>query len=291
MFKKLIIGVLAFLGIMQQTSAMCSAVQTENVHVLNENNFIAVRGPVTGQKVSEWTQKLFEIEEDELYLFLTTPGGSVFAGNQFISSLDSVSASGKNIICVADIALSMGFAITQNACPTRLVMDSSILMQHQMSGGVKGDLKRMQNYLSFIGDVDRQMNEKSASRLNLTVAEFDAKTNDDWWIFGRQNLVENTADESTNVLCHPSLVEKRHNETFFIFIWEVNMEYSGCPLARDPLNVYVSAEGETFVNPHLSHHPSGSDMSMLSNYINNLFYSSTYTSQYDKAKELLSNFH
>jgi len=288
MFKKLIIGILTFFGIIHQSYTMRSTVYADKLHVLNENNFISVRGPVTGQKVSEWTQRLFEIEEDEIYLFLTTPGGSVFAGNQFISSLNSVSASGKNIICVADIALSMGFAITQNACPTRLIMDSSILMQHQMSGGVNGDLKRMQNYLSFIGDVDRQMANKSANRLNLTVVEFNEKTNDDWWIYGQRNIDENTADELSNVLCHPSLIKQRYNDTFFILMWEVTMEYSRCPLARDPLNVYVSAEGKTFINPHLSHYTPESNMLLLKDYINNLFYSSTYTSYYDKAKELLS---
>ena len=64
---------------------------------LNGHNSIIVRiGPVTGSSVSKWITQLNKIDEEKIYIYITSPGGSVYHGNLFIEQIKSLEQNGKN---------------------------------------------------------------------------------------------------------------------------------------------------------------------------------------------------
>ena len=96
---------------------------------LDKNNFITLRGKITDQLSSDIIRKLNKYSFQELYLYITSPGGSVINGLQIIDQIKVLNERNIKTICIADFAASMAFAIFQS-CHTRYITLSSIVMQH-----------------------------------------------------------------------------------------------------------------------------------------------------------------
>lgn len=204
--------------------------------VLSDLNFASVRGPVTTSSVSDAIEQLMTLEANEVYLYLDTPGGSVIDGNHLIATLEAMGERGQSVTCLADTAISMGYAILQG-CPTRLVRDSSILMQHQMSFGTRGPIEQVNNYVDFVNQMEDQTNRKQASRLNMTVDQFKEKTVNDWWTFGQTAVDTNQADGMVHLLCTHELMKETY--TLVIETWwgPVNVVLNRCPLMNKPVKI------------------------------------------------------
>ena len=107
--------------------------------VLEKGNTVVIRSPVNSKSMSKAMFELNELsfklnKEDKIYLVLDTPGGSVFAGLDFI---DYAKALPQKIITITKFAASMGFQIVQNL-DDRYITPSGTLMSHRASGGVSG---------------------------------------------------------------------------------------------------------------------------------------------------------
>ena len=165
------------------------------------------------------------------YLVLNTPGGSVDAGYRFVSYLRTR----QDITCVVQSAASMGFVILQ-ACGKRYVLDHSVLMQHQASVGLpQTKVKNLVTILRGILAQLRELDRMQADRMGLTAKEFDQLTTDDLWIFSGARAVElRAADKVVTATCSPELLTKKLRKKevvqVFIFLQEVEVEYSACPL-------------------------------------------------------------
>lgn len=203
---------------------------------LKDGNFISVRGPMNGISTSRWIDEAMRIEDDEIFVYISSPGGSVVAGHNFIAALETLQQSGKKITCIGDVSISMAFVLLQY-CPVRQLRSSSVLMQHQMSLGLQDSIEHVESYLSFVNSMKNTLNSHQAERMNLTQSEFESHIRSDWWMHGYDGLKNNAGDEIVHVLCHPSLANKRVMETFQTWFGPVDVVFSGCPLARDPLEI------------------------------------------------------
>jgi len=221
--------------------ALCLPLAQANAEsklVLDGTNAVVLRGEVTGESVAKLSTQILESKGDKLNLYISSPGGSIVAGIQLINVMRS---SGKKINCVASIAASMAFVILQ-ACDTRQVMESSIVMQHVASYSLEGQAPNNLSRVKFIHGMVRQLDEAQAKRIGLSLAEFRKKTRNDWWLFGSDSVKNNVADEMTQVTCTPELARKRVVEKFTVFIFKVKVVYSGCPVIEEPLEVGLDTD-------------------------------------------------
>lgn len=203
---------------------------------LKDGNFISVRGPMNGISTSRWIDEAMRIEDDEIFVYISSPGGSVVAGHNFIDALEALQQSGKKITCIGDVSISMAFVLLQY-CPVRQLRSSSVLMQHQMSLGLQDSIEHVESYLSFVNSMKNTLNSHQAERMNLTQSDFESRIRSDWWMHGFDGLNNNAGDNVVHVLCHPSLANKRVTEIFYTWFGPVQVIFSGCPLARDPLEI------------------------------------------------------
>jgi ATP-dependent protease ClpP protease subunit len=206
-----------------------------NIIKLTEKNFVVIRGEINEVNSAKVVNQLLSKQrESELYIYLITRGGSVVNGMQIIQALKSLLENKVNVKCIADIALSMGYVIFQY-CPVRYVTMATILMQHQLYLGVHGPINQVNNYLTFVKSMEDEMERQQANRIGKTVDEFKSLVAHDWWIFGENNVKLKTADKMTNVLCdfEPRLTY----ETVRTVFGELELTYSNCPLARDPISI------------------------------------------------------
>jgi len=224
---KLLFGLLFFLGV----GNLC---YSHELVKLTEDNFVVLRGTIDGPSSAKLITELLDKKTKDLYVYLLTGGGSVTSGMQIVQTLKALEYSGINISCITNVGLSMGFVITQY-CPNRLVLESSILMQHQASFGIKGPMNNVNSYVDFIKSMIDEVDYYQSQRMNMTISNFREKTRDDWWLIGSEAVRNKAADKLVYVTCdfkNQFYVEKI--ETIF---GTVTLTYSKCPVSRDPIKI------------------------------------------------------
>ena len=191
---------------------------------LNTTNNIILRGEINTESASKFIYDLNMMpNKNNTYVYLHTPGGSVVDGMKIVAEVQKY-----NLSCIADTAYSMGFIIFQ-ACKNRYIVPSGRLMQHQMAFGVADQKNRVENYIDFINQMEDEIVETQAARINITQEAFRAKITDDWWLYGENAVKENCADEVVNVECSRTLTR----ETQVIEKGAYKYTYSRCPLVND----------------------------------------------------------
>lgn len=205
----------------------------EDSITLTKENTVVLRGEVTSESVDKALAAILQNPSPNIYLYITSPGGSIMAGTHFI---DKLHASGKKITCIADVAASMAFVILQS-CDTRYVMESSIVMQHVASYGVQGEAPKNWKLVQMIQRMLDVLDKSQADRLKLSLSEFRSKTRDDWWLLGSDTVAARAADKTVKVTCSPELARSRIKEEMTVFIFKVEVTWYGCPLHRAPEKV------------------------------------------------------
>lgn len=215
---------------------MCSTQQVfcELQIVLNATNHVALHGPITDLSTKEFLVHAARLHNDHSdaspkYVYINSPGGSVVAGSRIVRHVMS-----KNYTCIADHAISMAFVVFQ-ACTTRIVMAHSILMQHQQSLYIDGNLENVKSYMRMINAVNDDLTLLQAERLKMTVKDFKEKTVSDWWLYGKDILTYRAADKLiSSVDCDIDLLHREvtRKEDTGLFGIEVNVTYSACPIVN-----------------------------------------------------------
>lgn len=229
--------ILALVMLVFPSLAMASPrarVQAEDkIPEMTAKNTVVLRGEVTSSSISRVIRQINESSEKELYLFITSPGGSIIAGNQLVYLLKTTE---KKITCVANIAVSMAFVILQ-ACENRVVLPHAIVMQHVASYGLRGEAPNNLSRVKFLHRMLKQMDEAQAKRIGMSYKEFKSKTRNDWWLFGDESVKFNVADRVGTVKCSPELTKSRIKEKVQVFFFTIDVVWSACPLVEYPVKI------------------------------------------------------
>ena len=74
----------------------------------------------------------------------------------------------------------------------------------------------------------------------MTVDNFKNKVMNDWWIAGHNTKELNMVDEIVMVKCSKELLSKREKITVRTFFGNINLIFSKCPIAREPIEIDMS---------------------------------------------------
>lgn len=245
--RKLLLGFFVFISIFQNIFAKTEINSISQLIQLNRQNLITLRGEINDELTSELVRKLNKFTNNQLYLYITSPGGSVISGMQIIDQLKSLSERNIKLVCIGDFAASMAFAIFQS-CPVRYITSSSILMQHQMSLNLNGNLQMVNNYLDFIKQIDDDLEEFQAAKLQMDKNEFKHKVMNDWWLSGNNIVKNKAADSMVLVSCDPELVGQNDEVKKVSPNVNINIIFSKCPLSHEPLDVKIKTKLDSVDN-------------------------------------------
>lgn len=211
-------------------------VSASNVITLTNKNYVSLVGPVTSSNVDSVlllfndAEVLTTIKETkQIYLYLNTPGGSVFDGYRIIQHIRTLQAQNVSVDCIGQNFMSMGFAIMQ-ACSNRFVMTNSLGMQHPMSTLMYGSIQTIRSELDMIEFMYEDLSQLQFTRMNISHATFNEKIIRDWWMFGQSLLQNNAADEFVLVQCSPEVSNMFIHRTEKIMGVKFRIEYNKCPL-------------------------------------------------------------
>ena len=202
---------------------------------LTTDNFATLRGEVAPVKIAQLMNELMNKTSTELFIFLDTPGGDVFAGLELVNYIKTLESLNRTVSCIANKAYSMGFVILQY-CTNRYITPHAKVMQHQMAlGGVGGSLFNINSYMRFINSLEAQTGLDQATRINMSYDKFITAVRDDWWIYGRDIIHHNVADEVVNVVCGFTPVQIQ--EKIITMFGKIKVVYSSCPIIGFPLSI------------------------------------------------------
>lgn len=119
--------------------------------VMNKERTVKIEGVVNGSILREMNRvyELVEKSKKPIYLWINSPGGSVYAGLQFINAMKAAQAQGVAFVCYTHImAASMAFQILAE-CDKRYGLAYSLYLWHPMAlstqkAMTQDDLKRAQ---------------------------------------------------------------------------------------------------------------------------------------------------
>lgn len=221
--------------------SLVSGTALADIH-LTEENTVSLRGRVDTTSVTNVSYEILTKEASDLYLFIDSPGGSVFAGLQLVYLLKNL-PEGKNVTCISNFAASMAFAITQ-ACPKRLILPQSVLMQHVASYSLRGQEPNNLSFARFIRKVSNYMDRFQAKRMGMNLKTFKKKVRDDWWLVGQESLKHDAADGwAGTVTCSSEMVKASDDVEVQSSFWVVKMSFSKCPLIRGTIKKDASRIG------------------------------------------------
>jgi ATP-dependent Clp protease protease subunit len=206
-------------------------IKNNELILLKSDNFVSIQGQINENVAAKFIKEILQIKKHKIYIYIDSPGGNIMDGNDMIQVMDALSYSNKEIICIADNAASMAFAFLQS-CPNRYIMRDSILMQHQMSAGVKGQYENMKTRMQLLESINKRLKQKQADRIGLTIDEFNAKTVSDWWLFGEDAIEQNVADKVVMVTCEPELTYKYYKKTIKGLLGPKEINVNECPLIK-----------------------------------------------------------
>jgi ATP-dependent protease ClpP protease subunit len=209
----------------------------DEVVKLGTANTVNLRGPIddkSGQDAAMELIRLNNLRGDKgytIYLVVDSPGGSIDAGEAFIEVAKTI----PNLKTVTVFAASMASAIVQALPGERLVLFSGVQMFHRARGGVQGQFEtgELETRLEFYKRFVRRMEARNASRMGLNLKQYKALVKDEYWISG-EDVVGVGADRIVALQCSDALIEKKQSVAFEVFIFQITLEYSGCPLLRTP---------------------------------------------------------
>ena len=201
----------------------------ENIH-LTKNNVVVIKDTIDDQSVSQAIYKLNKMKnKSDVFIYLDTPGGSVESGNRLLMEIQKY-----NLSCIADRAYSMGFVLLQG-CKTRYIRQYGRIMQHQISYGVKCEKGKIDSYQQFIHQLEDDLVTIQANRVKLTPQEFRYKTMNEWWLIGKNALVNDCVDSIADVYCDETLTTQNYTVKY----GPIELIYSQCPLVNDPIDTKI----------------------------------------------------
>ncbi len=200
---KMLLGLIVFLvGIAGITLAASG--EYEHHIELTPTNFTAIKGPVDGDSVHQALDNIAKSDSTKpFYLYLDTPGGSVIAGRDMVYYLQNTT---RPILCIAHTAISMGFHILEDGCKYRFVTKDAIVMSHSIAGQMGGHVEELQAQLSLMIKLGSFFDNLAAKRLGLSLKEYLAKLNPEFWTVGSDEVLKNKeADAVAVVTCSKEL--------------------------------------------------------------------------------------
>lgn len=184
-------------------------IKMDEIITLKKGNFLSIDDKINDKNVNLWIRNISSINNNPIYIYIDSPGGSVDSGLKLINTFKYYQSLNKSFDCIAQNAYSMAFYIFQN-CDRRFITQSSTLMQHQISlGNAKGQLKNLNNYINLINDISENLDEFTFNRLNITREEYQLKVLTDWWLYGDNILKYNAADSYVLIGCDKDLYDKK----------------------------------------------------------------------------------
>jgi ATP-dependent Clp protease, protease subunit len=223
---KSLIGLFSVLILDLIVTSVCAATP---IVTLTPENTVGFTSEVTQDSISSLIINIEKLPAKNVYVYIISPGGDVTAGEKF---LEYAQTTDKHLICIADVAISMAYHMLEG-CHERLVVPSTLLMEHQAVASLQGNVHQMQGLLdSIIKDITR-VETDTAKRLGISLDKYRELTMNEWWSVADDAIKYNEADKIVLAKCSSQLLKIETKDTMAVnfgpLTGSVPIIKNGCP--------------------------------------------------------------
>ena len=130
---------------------------------------------------------LNSISDDDIYLYINSPGGSVTAGLAIYDTMNYIKADVSTI--VVGMAASMGaFLLAAGTKGKRYSLENSEIMIHEVLGGTKGQASIIKLEAERIIKIRDKMNKLLAKLTNQSIKKISKDTERDYFMDSKEAL-------------------------------------------------------------------------------------------------------
>jgi len=183
---------------------------------LNTDRVVNLSGPIMDSHVAvEISSK--SSSEEPLYVLINSPGGSILAGEQILSAIES-SKSPVYTVCIG-VCASMAAIISQYG-KERYGVDRSVLMFHDAAGGVQGYLPHMTSLIEMLNKKIDKMDSFIARRAGLSLDAFKAEQSKNIWIDSedavRRNFLDSLVSLNQDIIKQEATPTENRTKQFYL---------------------------------------------------------------------------
>ena len=201
---------------------------------LTTKNTMRLDGPITMESVAGYKKELSRLNQKRrtcskpIYIVINSPGGSVYAGLNFITYAKSIC----NLHTISIFAASMASAIVEQLPGSRLGVENNVMMFHRAKGSFRGQFEEgeVESRLALWKKIVRSMEQKSADRIGITLKDYKKRITSEWWTYGEDSVSSNIIDKIVKIKCSAALENKTVKQTQQTIFGSVSREVSACPL-------------------------------------------------------------
>ena len=129
--------------------------------LLTANNHVVIRGPITSDSIAPKLVELNNIQTDEIYVYLQSPGGSVTAGMAIYDTMKFIKPD-VSTVCVGQAASMGAFLLSGGAKGKRYCLPNARVMIHQPLGGFQGQASDFEIHAREILSIKEKLNRLMA---------------------------------------------------------------------------------------------------------------------------------
>jgi len=202
--------------------------------MLTTTNHCSLNGPVNSASMFKLKSCLFKRSRDrrsskkKIYLVINSGGGSVYDGLRFIEFAKTI----RDLETVTIYAASMASAIVEALPGKRHGTENALTMFHRAKGSFRGQFEdgEVETQLKLWKRIVRGMEQTNSNRVGITLKKYKKLVKDEWWIYGSDNIKENTLDVISTVRCSNRLMDTMKTVKVKSFFGSFERKVSDCPL-------------------------------------------------------------
>jgi len=202
--------------------------------LLTLDNSVSLIGRVTSKKIKDLSKEIIALHRKRdkdvpLYVVMKSPGGSIFAGNNFIRLLNSLG--NVHTICIE--CYSMAHAISQGVNGRRYGTFDNIMMAHRASMSLSGQFGygEIESRLGILKKIVYKMEQRAAHRIRITINKYRGLIKDEWWTTGAESVRKRVLDDLVSLKCSDKLLYATKKTTVYTMFGKV----AGVPKSKCPL--------------------------------------------------------
>lgn len=166
---------------------------------LNHSRVIYLNSEVSTESTQSLAEQIKELNKEsneDIFLLINSPGGSVLDGASLISEMEASSAH-VNTVCTGFCA-SMA-AMIHSYGYKRYATDRAILMYHPASAGIQGQVPNMLSQLTTITRYLDKMVSNIVTRSKVSKSEFDSLVSYELWVDAEDAEQKGLTDGTVNL--------------------------------------------------------------------------------------------
>jgi ATP-dependent protease ClpP protease subunit len=206
---------------------------------LKSTNLVTISDEINGASVTKAMVDIQNLNSQDtnepIYLVLSSPGGSIGAGIEFIRF---ARVSRRPIHTVTIFAASMAFQIVEALPGKRLMAEGGYLMSHRASvGGIGGQVPgELDTRLDFLKQMIDELDSALCKRVGITLKHYKELIHDEYYAYPTKAIKDHFADAKVDLSCDTSL-KGTHTDRVQTMTGPITVEVSDCPLISYPVKI------------------------------------------------------